>query len=706
MDQITIISYYDDYSGDRLVNKTLQELCSTATKDDLRYCLNYDNNYIIFYDVLYTNDNNNFVYKSETYTLIFEYKNAYLFIKNTLLPSSYSYYDNTIKLTKLNIISQNNYQRVQQFTYGIDPDNKCSYFNPDNTFMKYINARYYDTKTITDKLFTDPILALFQLAIILKRDYESTIGTVNYNKFDIVKNGNNYDLICTFNVGGNHGLDRGFIKILQGDNHGPLHGFFSSNYPPDSKYWLDTVLSQFKDFITSEKTGTACFNLHSIQVISTGNIKPNLKFEFDGSETDTIYLDPPEKYCSGNGGIIETNGRKCSRWSNVSYTPPTYSPVNTCRPSGNIYYITENQQINFNGKTFKCINDDGQLTLQSLDKCPANKVSVEWPVTDANTTVTLPCPLSQYGNYTRTCNADAKWENENNNCYFVTCPTDTYTFTNSNDTSIGLSSGTFISTFTGNNSYVDCPTGFVGNVQRTCNLVNSNTKSAVWSEPVNKCVPDSNYMHCQEEISNGMIWPSSTYSITPVYVNCPHGYTGTAKRRCGLNGWEEEIVSTACHIISDEKPIPNTTVTPESDVYCSADGDWSRVVAGSSATTRCPNGYTGMMSRKCSTSGWEAVNSTACQLVCPSSTINNISIPETVAGSSIKVLCDENSSSYATIKCGEDGKWGEMDKSECESSNIVAIIILVVVVIAVVIVIFIFVGKSKSSQSQGNGNNN
>ena len=70
MDQITIISYYKNDSGDRLVNKTLQELCSTKTNDDVRYCLNYDNNYIIFYDILYSNDNNNFVYKSETYTLI------------------------------------------------------------------------------------------------------------------------------------------------------------------------------------------------------------------------------------------------------------------------------------------------------------------------------------------------------------------------------------------------------------------------------------------------------------------------------------------------------------------------------------------------------------------------------------------------------------------------------------------------------------
>ena len=212
-----------------------------------------------------------------------------------------------------------------------------------------------------------------------------------------------------------------------------------------------------------------------------------------------------------------------------------------------------------------------------------------------------------------------------------------------------------------------------------------------------------------------MTWPISTYSTNPVSTSCPTGYTGTANRICGLNGWQA-VNSTACQLIPVEQPTPVTPVTPVTpdtsaapdpvDVYCSVDGEWPRIIAGSSANIICPNGYVGMMSRNCSTSGWQAINSTACQLVCPASTIDNISVPETVAGSSIKVLCDENSSSYATIKCGEDGKWGEMDKSECEGVNIVAIIILVVVGIVIVFVIIKLVGKSNSPQISVIRNNN
>ena len=705
MDEITIVSYYDDYSGDKPVNKTLSELHDIYKDESYSVYFCYDlGDYILFYINTYKNDNNLLKYKSDTYTLIFSFKGALLFVKNTVLPSSYSYYDNNIQLSRLMIISQNDYQRVQQFVYGHTEDNQCRFLNPDN-YMKYINAKFHDTYPITNKIFSDPNLAFFQLAVILLVDFESYNNTVKHYKFDIVKNNNHFDLICEFNVGQSSVNSRGFIPLLQGDNR-PLHGFFSNNYPADATYWLDTVLSQFKNFLTSEKLSVnSCFNLHVVQVISTRDIKPNIKFKFGSEESSTVYLDPPTRYCNGYGGIIEAEGRKCSKWKNISYTQPT-SYVNICRPSGELAFVTEDQDINYNGTTYKCVNDNGNLTLISRNSCPVNKASIEWPETPAGTLVTRDCTNGySYGTLQRYCNENAEWDEEQNNCYNIYCPSERYTWTNPVDTDMGLTTTHFPMTNTNHGINFDnrCPLGYTGEITRKCILINSNTRTAVWEDPVNNCTritcPADNGFNqtnseeiatkqcpagytgdiarlcnsdgtwgdpinnctiktCNANVSHGVSWPTSTYSTTPVSKPCPTGYTGEMTRVCGLNGWET-VNSTVCQL--------KTCSANTSDGF-----SWSSTTYSLTPVSKsCPTGYTGTVYRTCTESGWSNIESGDCQVVEPEIPKCSVNIsqgytwPETNAGSSRSASCTGNYVGTMSRVCGSNGQWNNVNTSNC-----------------------------------------
>ena len=205
----------------------------------------------------------------------------------------------------------------------------------------------------------------------------------------------------------------------------------------------------------------------------------------------------------------------------------------------------------------------------------------------------------------------------------------------------------------------------------------------------------------------------------------------------------EPVTPGTTVILPTTSVTPNTTVTPTTsvapvEVYCPANGSWSRTVAGSTAKIACPTGYTGNITRTCNSNGtWSNINSTACQIIqqtpsnntssvstpsvnntpniipaimyCPASTIDEISVPRTVAGSSINVLCDESSSSYISIKCNDDGTWSKPDKSSCEEKKIniwLIIAIIVIVIIVIVIVYFVFFRKNNPPQvNTASGNN-
>lgn len=204
-------------------------------------------------------------------------------------------------------------------------------------------------------------------------------------------------------------------------------------------------------------------------------------------------------------------------------------------------------------------------------------------------------------------------------------------------------------------------------------------------------------------VNNG--FPQSNYSSNPVTINCPTGYTGSMTRVCGLNGWEE-INSTACQIINTDEPDePDEPEEPEeseeeSSEYCSATGSWPQILAGSSYQADCTSPYEGKISRVCNSNGeWLAIDSSSCKLYCPASTIDDIVVPKTLAGSTYKTLCDASSSSYISIKCESDGKWDEIDKSECESNLWIWILVGVILFIVILIIIIIAKGNKKNDNS-------
>ena len=353
--------------------------------------------------------------------------------------------------------------------------------------------------------------------------------------------------------------------------------------------------------------------------------------------------------------------------------------------------------------------------------CPANG---SWDRLIAGSTAKIICPTGYTGYITRTCNSDGTWSNINSTaCQIKTCPA---------NTSAGISWP--LSNYSTSAVSKSCPTGYTGSAKRYCT-------TSGWSS-VNSTA--CQIKTCPANTSAGISWPSSTYSTNAVSKSCPTGYTGSAKRYCTTSGWSS-VNSTACQI----KTCPANT---------SAGISWPLSNYSTSAVSKsCPSGYTGTATRYCTTSGWSSVNSTACQLIqepededtpsenpsgedtpsgdtsgedssntsssdtlsdstpvimyCPASTIDSISVPETIAGSTVKVLCDASSSSYISIKCNDDGKWGEMDKSSCEEKkmNIWLIIAIIAGIVIVVMIIFFALFRNNNTPQvimmSGTGNN-
>ena len=117
-------------------------------------------------------------------------------------------------------------------------------------------------------------------------------------------------------------------------------------------------------------------------------------------------------------------------------------------------------------------------------------------------------------------------------------------------------------------------------------------------------------------------------------------------------------------------------------LYCPATDDFTRTIAGQTASKNCPTGYTGSITRKCSESGvWED-EVTSCTL-----SVNNSepSKSESVSEPSITVI--------------EPSK---NEPSESENNNYMIYIILIIIVVIIVIIIIIIIRVKSQSKKEIN----
>ena len=336
--------------------------------------------------------------------------------------------------------------------------------------------------------------------------------------------------------------------------------------------------------------------------------------------------------------------KTCSEDQGFPKSNYSSNPVSISCPSG--YRGTKTRVCGLNG--WEEIIDNCVPEEPAIVHCEeVEEDGVKWLLTNAGETRTASCKSGYTGNMTRSCKSDGTWGDIETNCTEVKCP---------------ANQGFPESIYSNDPVNINCPVGYTGQMSRTCNA------NGTWSN-INSTA--CQIKTCPANTSAGVRWSSTTYSVTPVTKNCPGKLVGSMTRVCGLNGWENVVNNCEA---------------------CSADGDWPETTIGSSRSLSCSIGD-GKMTRFCTNNGWGDINSSACKLYCPASTIDSISVPETIAGSTVKVLCDASSSSYISIKCNEDGTWGEMDKSECENNTLKTILIVAMIFCGFILLIGIAISN-------------
>ena len=97
-------------------------------------------------------------------------------------------------------------------------------------------------------------------------------------------------------------------------------------------------------------------------------------------------------------------------------------------------------------------------------------------------------------------------------------------------------------------------------------------------------------------------------------------------------------------------------------LYCPATDDFTRTIAGQTASKNCPTGYTGSITRKCSESGvWENIYSNCQQIACEAAD----NFTRTIAGQTASKNCPTGYTGSITRKCSESGVW-ENIYSNCQ----------------------------------------
>lgn len=256
---------------------------------------------------------------------------------------------------------------------------------------------------------------------------------------------------------------------------------------------------------------------------------------------------------------------------------------------------------------------------------------LQWPVTDSESTSTLPCNGIGEG-WSRECTIDGIWSTREGSC---SCP------------AITIDGNNYPQSVVGTIIHSTCPSGYRGSYDRVCN------GSGEWSELVNNC----ERIHCPAEDYQDIHWPMTEGGTTAI-VGCPLN-DGNNQRYCRADGeWSSVVTGNGCRC--------GSTVVNENGMYV-----FSETAPDVTVTKSCTSEYSGIIRYTCSRAGiWKDLDNQCERIMCPSESSNGIFFPTIGSGLTQHVNCSANAigNGYDRL-CDENGVWSSTIEGSCSCGN-------------------------------------
>ncbi|KAK8810495.1 hypothetical protein WA158_007070 [Blastocystis sp. Blastoise] len=326
--------------------------------------------------------------------------------------------------------------------------------------------------------------------------------------------------------------------------------------------------------------------------------------------------------------------------------------------------------------TLSYTNDEGVIVTLSQISIIVTDSSCfpdnNWPKTNLESTVSLPCPTGYSGSISRYCNSDCLWEEPDlSECIFSSTPCTGTTYYNGSQC-------------------VECENGITSSLNGN-NYICTPCEEGTYVYK-NKCF---NHLYCEADGN----WPQ-TNPETTAKKSCPFLYKGDITRYCNDNMiWEEEDNSNCvelppctgttylsgtecveCDGIVTVENGKNIACTPCEEgtyaynnkcfnhLYCEADGNWPQTNPETTAKKSCPFLYKGDITRYCNDNMiWEEENSNSCIKLPPCTGNTYLSGTQCVECINGEIIT-ENGYNIACTPCGDDE---HMYNGKCLSNTIV-----------------------------------
>jgi hypothetical protein len=308
--------------------------------------------------------------------------------------------------------------------------------------------------------------------------------------------------------------------------------------------------------------------------------------------------------------------------------------------------------------------EDVSLTDDSNCMCAGDG---DWPATQLGQRAEITCPSGLIGLRGRVCNLDGTWGvAEMGDCYCeaevgdgaswpqtpyqadVTVPCkskgaqsrtcEASGFTVPDRTSCGCAAdGNWPQVMFGTTMYLNCPTGQVGLLSRTC--------SEEWG------AVQSSGCSCSSDTANGTTWDQTLVGQTD-RAPCPSDKMGYLTRACSAAGWA--AVVDGC--------VPRVA----SPTGCPAEDDWPQTAVNGTVTLNCLGNLTGQRTRMCDATGiWDFPDVSGC--MCPSDGVSGA----TTAGQMSSSSCPGELMGQVVRFCDPNlGTWSPSeDFSQCSCQD-------------------------------------
>ncbi|KAK8790956.1 hypothetical protein WA158_005587 [Blastocystis sp. Blastoise] len=400
---------------------------------------------------------------------------------------------------------------------------------------------------------------------------------------------------------------------------------------------------------------------------------------FSGSITRTCTL-------TGTWGTV-TNSCVQLKCSAIGIWPETNAGTTVTLPCEDGYIGEQSRECRTTGKWGLAQNT---CTLAPTVCASIVDGGYTWPETTIGSTATQTCPVGTTGSITKACQEGGVWGDIINNCSAIQCTGET------------VNNIVFPTTAQGQTATGTCPENTVGTPTRLCSI------GGIWGDIQGECI--QTFTHCNSESLEGNNWPSTLIG-SDATLSCPSGQTGSLTRPCGIGGVWGTVVNTCVQITCPtENDMTNLIIWPVTNAgqtatqscglvptkqvtrvcsitgtwetmegncdplptFCAAESlegnEWPQTNLGVDATLPCAAGYSGSLSRTCSTSGtWSNVVDTCVRITCASEidTVHIVIWPITNAGETATQSCTAVPTKQITRTCSITGTW-ETVQGNCD----------------------------------------